>query len=460
MTSKKKVLPLPIPSTIIGEGKRILIIGYKTEVAYFEGIKNNPLLADYMKTVTVLDISKENIQELVGMILKAMQEKKNYDEIWITVDNDKGNAYIVDEVFRRKIEDSCIENPIKNALLAAFFPLEIDKKGEKLPKHFLSLRDLGAKIEQILGCVNFLKYIEVLTNAVKKNADFENFENKNPFALFQNYFFEVKNKQTGIATYQHQTDKFTKFDPNWKSYVKLAYSCIAFEYWLLLHFEKNKMPFTLIDKIEDESKDVMTYLKNHFRPNYGKGYKEGAEDAYKILKDIPNDESMVQHQIAIERMITAIKNTQWLKNEMQNELELLGNRWFKVNPYIKGLDELVSDLLNIKPFEKQILYYEDKIQVTVTTDDSNIHIHFELILETKSIVNNAHKNGFYLSYYENKPEIRIYPSQMNTLHINANEKTNFTLSFSKSSIPENVENLRFVCKFPFYTGMREWIFLL
>lgn len=456
MASKKKTPPAPVPSTIIGEGKRILIIGYETEVAYFEGIKNNPILKDWTQSVTVLNISKEHTQELIGMIIKAMQEKDNYDEIWIVVDNDKGNAYIVDDTFSVKIKDSCIEAEVKTTLLAAFFPLEINKKGEKLPKYFLSLRDFVSKIEQILGCEDTLKYIEVLISAANKNTDFEKFENKNPFALFQNYFFE--NKKT--KQFQYEPAKFKGFDSDWKSYTKLAYSCIAFEYWLLLHFEQNKIPFTLIDKIEDESKDVMTYLKNHYRPNYVKGYKKGKENAYEILKDTANDNSFVQHQAAIERMITAIQNTQWLKNEMQSELALMGNCWFKVNPYLKGLDELLSDLLNIKSFGKEILYYQDKIQISISSDDNKINIHFELILEGNEILNNLHKEYFYLTYYGDTPQNRIYPSEIHTIQIKANEKSAFSLSFSKSSIPQNAKNLRFVYKFSFYKNMREWIFLL
>lgn len=456
MASKKKTPPSPPVPTIIGEEKRVLIIGYSTEAAYFDGVKGNPLLADYMQAVTILDIARENTQELVGMLLKAMQEKDNYDEIWIVTDNDKGNAYILDGNFINAIHLSCIEKDKKEMLLSSFSHLQKDENGKNYPEYFLSLRDFVTRIEPILGCEDTLNYIEILTSAASKNSDFEKFENKNPFALFQNHFFEDKK----IKAFIYDPKKFKGFDPNWKNYVKLAYSCIAFEYWLLLHFEQNRMPFTLIDKIEDESKDAMTYLKNKYRPNYDKGYKKGKGNAYEILKDTANDNSSAQHQIAIERIITAIKNVQWLRNEMQGQLDLMENRWFKVNPYIKGLDELVSELLNIKQFDKEIPYFEDTIQVTVSADDNNIYIHFEITLATNEIVNNSHTSNFYLTYYGDSPKNRIFSSNINTLQISAGQPTSFVLSFSKSTISENEQNLRFVCKFPFYSNMREWVFLL
>jgi hypothetical protein len=99
--------------------------------------------------------------------------------------------------------------------------------------------------------------------------------------------------------------------------VNMAFSSIAFEHWVLLHFERNKTAFV-------KSQNVSDYLKYGKRANI-------AIHIYPRLQP---------------RTEFAIENAAWLRREMQSQLAQSGGRIYELNPYT-DIDKLVSKILGM-----------------------------------------------------------------------------------------------------------------
>ena len=105
--------------------------------------------------------------------------------------------------------------------------------------------------------------------------------------------------------------------------VNIAFSSIAFEHWVLLHFEKNNTAYEKSKHIEDNKfKTNETYY-----PDYS---KRATVDIYPMLQS---------------RTKTAIQNASWLRFRQKNELET--KPIYEINPYT-DVDVLVRRLLDIE----------------------------------------------------------------------------------------------------------------
>jgi hypothetical protein len=118
--------------------------------------------------------------------------------------------------------------------------------------------------------------------------------------------------------------------------ITIAYSSIAFEHWVLLHFERNSMAFTRSDCssrgqacVCNGAICVCTYLKSTVFPSY----KKASYKLYTNLKD---------------KNITAVENAAWLKFQMRNYLSQSLNVQppYTINPYT-DVDSLIIKLLEI-----------------------------------------------------------------------------------------------------------------
>jgi hypothetical protein len=105
--------------------------------------------------------------------------------------------------------------------------------------------------------------------------------------------------------------------------VRIAFSSIAFEHWILLHFEKN---LTLYEKSAHLIESCF-YGKNLY-PQYG---KNRLTDPYPFLA---------------EKTFTAIENAAWLRHQQKEALSQMGGNVFQLNPYT-NMDELVKVLLGL-----------------------------------------------------------------------------------------------------------------
>jgi hypothetical protein len=131
--------------------------------------------------------------------------------------------------------------------------------------------------------------------------------------------------------------------------VNLAFSSIAFEHWILLHYEQNRTDFP-------KSQNVIDYLE---AAGYFTGYSKKADiSIYARLKDLTK---------------TAIENAAWLRMEMAKNLADCDNKIYELNPYTT-VDALVMKLLDFNPvtygYIKETLRISD---FSITVNDLQRH---------------------------------------------------------------------------------------
>jgi hypothetical protein len=291
-----------------------------------------------------------------------------------------------------------------------------------------------------------MKFWDNIHHITAKNNDFEKWDDKNPYALFYKSepFYNRK-----AEVYAINIDKAKGFDPDWKKYTKLAYSAIAFEFWLLLHFEKNKLPFIWVDKGKDVAIDVVEYLRQHYQENYVKGtVKEESSSpksvlacyAYDCLKDDwkKHNITLVDERKILLKIIQAYRNAQWLKQEMKPILERQNGKWYEVNPYIEGLDLLILELLNIEKVDTEIDYFGWKIRFGFDKESSKLSVQIEEMDGNYSLINDNSKECFKIMTVGNEYTPISIPN------INTIETKSFSIQYNTIS-PCELENaiLRF-----------------
>jgi hypothetical protein len=304
----------------LGESLLLWVEG-ETEAAYFEKLKQNIWMANRLAGVRV-----EVVGDL-GAALKKIKDAKEEPD-WIVADNDKQNAFILEEKghpFFENLGDSQIPSQIRDLLAEAY--------QQDWHNYFLCIHDYLQWLKSVLGPDQAIEYWDRIQ-------------------------FFTPHKERLLDVFD------SKYLKNPESKIQLAYSCVAFEFWLLLHFEQNKTPFLWVNQGKSVEVDVIECLKT-FRRDYEKGShseKSNIEkpcNAYTCLYDdytkafpTRNDDWRV-----LTRMFTACQNAHWLRNEMQPMLDRQSGKWYEVNPYVLGIDTLMAKLLNIKPLGESIDYF-------------------------------------------------------------------------------------------------------
>lgn len=307
--------------------KRILILCEgETEVEYFEQIKLNTALTHRLGAVIIEPIIyRPNDNSLKGLVWECMQRKRieaskgnPLDSIWIVFDNDERNSFKLCEHTLSRLQP-LLPNLIYNLIESHqndFFLSEYD--------FMQALKTWGIP----------LQHHQAIFENTTKHQHFDNYFHENPRQLFLNNdgTFDIRNGR-----------KEQNFDINWQQYIQFAYTCMAFENWILLHFETNNTPFRKPDNVID-------YLQLHHAPNYEKGYAliHKPISAYTCLHQPVTAE---KDQIALEKIETAIENTAWLQNEMKSVVQRQNGKVYEVNPYVM-VDDLLVELL-----DKDTKYY-------------------------------------------------------------------------------------------------------
>ena len=208
-----------------------------------------------------------------------------------------------------------------------------------LNNYFLSIHDYLQWLKISIGIADTVEYWDKIQHFTPhKNREFEEY-------------------------YKDYIDEKTKKKENDK--ICLAYSCIAFEFWLILHFEQNNNGFLCVDKGKDKNVDVFTYFKK-ICPDYEKGNESKKKDKVKekctaytcLYADWKKTHQTIEDEWGILfRIIKAYKNVKWLQNTMSPTLNRQSGKWYEVNPYILGMDDLIAELLNITPLRQPIDYF-------------------------------------------------------------------------------------------------------
>ena len=215
-------------------------------------------------------------------------------------------------------------------------------------------------------------------------------------------------------------DGYTKhekaFDDAQKHGIKLAFSSIAFEHWILLHYEQNQTAFP-------KSQNVIDYLE---QAGYFPGYSKKADiSIYPGLKDLTQ---------------TAIENAAWLRREMAKNLAACDDKIYELNPYTT-VDKLVMKLLDFNPvtygYITQTLRISD---FSITVNDVQRHCG---ITVSVCIVNhgkcgylvNNHCNHFYLK----DEDQNTFPLVIDTpIKIEPSSTQDIALNFEISSATGNL----------------------
>lgn len=144
-------------------------------------------------------------------------------------------------------------------------------------------------------------------------------------------------------------DGYTKheqaFSEAKKHGVNLAFSSIAFEHWILLHYEQYRTAFP-------KSQNVIDYLE---QSDYFTGYAKKADILiYSRLKSLTQ---------------TAIENSAWLRMEMAQNLAACDRKIYELNPYTT-VDKLVIKLLDFNPVTYGVIKETLKISdISITVND-------------------------------------------------------------------------------------------
>lgn len=150
--------------------------------------------------------------------------------------------------------------------------------------------------------------------------------------------------------------------------VNLAFSSIAFEHWILLHYEQHQTPFL-------KSQNVIDYLE---QAGYFTGYsKKAGILIYSKLKNLT--------EIAIE-------NAVWLRMQMAQNLVAYNDKIYELNPYTTA-DKLVAKLLDFNPVIYGAVKETLKISnLSITVSD--VQHNTQIITLRVALVN--HRNISYL----------------------------------------------------------------
>jgi hypothetical protein len=316
--------------------KNILIVCEgETEAAYFFALKKflDHKLIIGVEILPDLDTQDKErgsgvsvLSKLLEIALEKMREK-DYAEVWVVMDNDEGNAYKLDDpsIDRIKEEDSNSSKILKTNQVKALNVRE-DEEKEKRIHYFLHRSEYENFLRNLLPNLTVAEISRIIELTTKKEI-FERFE-ADRIAFFEtNIKISLnKNEQKNLAR------------------IKIAFSAISFEHWLLLHYEYNETAFY-------NSREYFPYFDEN---NYLKHSKNGHEKPFK--KGYLLYEEKAQFKVFFEHAEkTAIPNALFLQNSYVARQIAQGLSYYEINPYC-DVFYLIGSLINTEFLELETVY--------------------------------------------------------------------------------------------------------
>ncbi|TAE10236.1 MAG: RloB domain-containing protein [Bacteroidetes bacterium] len=265
-----------------------------------------------------------------GLLYEAMRksyrQKIPYDSIWIVLDNDEGNAYKLDNTTLNKIKEVLPES-IYNLILSnqkVSMNIREDETEKERIRYFLNEIEYNLFLSGLLGSTQHI--VDIVSNTTK-NKDFDILYGNRTLFFYKDDDF-LPNNSKGTAPFEERY-----FNENILNSAQVAYTCIAFEHWVLLHFEINNHNFY-------NSREIIKHFdnKNYFNQAYKKGWF-----LYEEVKK--EDEMPTLKRNFFWNIKQAIKNNIWL-NTIQQKYINSGKKFYEVNPY-SDVYLLVCELLFI-----------------------------------------------------------------------------------------------------------------
>lgn len=196
--------------------------------------------------------------------------------------------------------------------------------------------------------------------------------------------------------------------------VTIAFSSIAFEHWILLHFEQNRTAFPKSKNLID---DRFLATGAGFFPDYTKNREM---DIYPVLED---------------KTMVAIENAAWLRQQVNGELENADGKVYEVNPYT-NVDELAKLLLDIPynftwaSYGEEISFLGYSIHVLLGDEGFSVNLKNEAGI---TLILNAGNLSDYFFLHNAGTSLQI----AQTLRLNPDAATDFVLT-SEEPLPQNV----------------------
>ena len=181
------------------------------------------------------------------------------------------------------------------------------------------------------------------------------------------------------------------FEEAGKKGVKIGFSSISFEHWLLLHFEKNDTTFDKSDCKNETGK----YVKcGSNQPKYpvldckGKWCVAGFLRLRNYIPDYDKSNRTI-FKLTQPNHARAYENAAWLRCKIKEKLDLTGGKVFKINPYT-NIDQLLksiyglSEVINWIDWEQAILV--EGFEITFTKKNNTCLLQICNISDRSQIV--------------------------------------------------------------------------
>lgn len=187
-----------------------------------------------------------------------------------------------------------------------------------------------------------------------------------------------------------------------KLFVKIAFSSISFEHWILLHFEKSKKEYAKSKQIIDDE----LIFKNYF-------------------SDYTKNETFIAKQLGDKTNI-AIENATWLRFQMEKNSP--NTPTYELNPYT-NVDELVKSILGIQT-EYIWTELDKKVDFGNMKNVKLSLLNEQIIFSADAISTNPNSMAFYL---KDSKRTKIQLSILETDFAQISKNKYFTILLPKNS---------------------------
>jgi RloB-like protein len=128
--------------------------------------------------------------------------------------------------------------------------------------------------------------------------------------------------------------------------IHIAFSSIAFEHWVLLHFEKNDNPFVKSDCKDAKKHYLYCGTGKHEADCQGKRCVAGHIRLKGYIADYDKSGGKLYAQISKHQLI-AFENAAWLRWRKQADIQKVNGKIYTLNPY-SDVDVLLKRLFKIE----------------------------------------------------------------------------------------------------------------
>jgi hypothetical protein len=205
-------------------------------------------------------------------------------------------------------------------------------------------------------------------------------------------------------------DGYTKHEDTFKlakdNDINIAFSSIAFEEWVLMHFERISNKFDKSDCKNEKEKYLECGSHKNADDCLGKRCIAGYMREHNLFPDYSKSSYKSIYPFLRNKTETAITNSAWLRFIMREEIKREKNHLFNINPYT-DVDLLVKRLIG---YDKNHHYFKAGDPI----DNSRIHAHIHISIpnliiavitskgESSVAINNSNLNDHFL--VKNKDE--------------------------------------------------------